>query len=79
MACMQCQNHPCYLCSGWINKADPFNHPDRPGPPCYERVSVLAQGESEEGVEIAEPRGYEIQTKRFEEEQRLRAEKEERL
>jgi len=43
MSCFQCKTHFCYLCSAWLDSNNPFEHFNKEGQPCYQRLFVNDQ------------------------------------
>lgn len=58
MICATCQTptHFCYLCSSWLDPQNPYQHFNKPGTPCYQRLWELEEGD--EGQAPADGRGF---------------------
>lgn len=59
MICFQCSTHYCYICSAWLDKANPYKHFNTRGLPCYQRLF-----EGDDGSEVIDffgPRAAEAQ------------------
>ena len=49
MSCFQCRTHFCYLCSSWLDGQNPYQHFNKPGSPCYQRLWELEGGDEGQG------------------------------
>ncbi|KAF2722067.1 RWD-domain-containing protein [Polychaeton citri CBS 116435] len=45
MKCFQCNTHFCYLCGAWLDGQNPYQHFNKPGLGCYQRLWELEEGE----------------------------------
>lgn len=45
MNCFQCRTHFCYLCGSWLDGLNPYQHFNKPGMPCYQRLWELEEGD----------------------------------
>ena len=59
MRCYQCDTHFCYLCGGWLDPSNPYQHFNRSGLPCYQRLWDMEGGDNEEGNEFVGARHWE--------------------
>lgn len=63
MNCFQCRTHFCYLCGSWLDGANPYQHFNKAGTPCYQRLWELEEGDEGQGPEdgrgFAGGRGWE--------------------
>jgi E3 ubiquitin-protein ligase RNF14 len=75
ICCNQCYAHFCYLCSGWLDKENPYAHFNAPDTPCDGKLWVAGE-ENEEGVQFHGARGAEIEARRLAEEERRQREEE---
>jgi E3 ubiquitin-protein ligase RNF14 len=52
MLCYRCQSHFCYLCSAWLDPANPYRHfnelPDGKKTSCYQRLWELEEGDGDQ-------------------------------
>lgn len=56
MKCFQCNTHFCYLCGSWLDGQNPYQHFNKSGTPCYQRLWELEEGD--EGQGPADGRGF---------------------
>ena len=56
MKCFQCNTHFCYLCGSWLDGQNPYQHFNKSGTPCYQRLWELEEGD--EGQGLADGRGF---------------------
>ena len=56
MNCFQCNTHFCYLCGAWLDASNPYQHFNRAGTECYQRLWELEDGD--EGQRPADGRGF---------------------
>lgn len=49
MICFQCNSHFCYLCSSWLIADNPYQHFNKPGTQCYQRLWELEEGDEGQG------------------------------
>ena len=56
MKCFQCNTHFCYLCGYWLDGQNPYQHFNKPGSECYQRLWELEEGD--EGQGPADGRGF---------------------
>ena len=56
MKCFQCQSHFCYLCGSWLDHMNPYQHFNKPGTECYQRLWELEEGD--EGQQPGDRRGF---------------------
>ncbi|CAK4029993.1 E3 ubiquitin- ligase itt1 [Lecanosticta acicola] len=56
MNCFQCRTHFCYLCGSWLDAHNPYQHFNKPGTPCYQRLWELEEGD--EGQAPDDGRGF---------------------
>lgn len=49
MRCYQCDTHFCYLCGDWLDPGNPYQHFNRGGFPCYQRLWDLQNGDNADG------------------------------
>ncbi|USW53025.1 Putative IBR domain, E3 ubiquitin ligase RBR family, TRIAD supradomain-containing protein [Septoria linicola] len=56
MSCFQCRTHFCYLCGSWLDGENPYQHFNKGGSPCYQRLWELEEGDEGQGPE--DGRGY---------------------
>ncbi|GAB7327394.1 hypothetical protein MBLNU13_g11259t1 [Cladosporium sp. NU13] len=59
MRCYQCDTHFCYLCGDWLSPDNPYQHFNRPGFPCYQRLWDMEGGDNEEGNAFVGARHWE--------------------
>ncbi|KAK5702902.1 hypothetical protein LTR97_003848 [Elasticomyces elasticus] len=45
MSCFQCKTHFCYLCSAWLDGANPYQHFNKPGTPCFNMLWEREEGD----------------------------------
>ena len=48
MQCFQCRTHFCYLCTSWLDAQNPYQHFNKPGTECYQRLWELEEGDEGE-------------------------------
>jgi E3 ubiquitin-protein ligase RNF14 len=46
ITCFNCRNHFCYLCSAWLDPSDPYQHFNKKGTPCYQRLWDMEGGDN---------------------------------
>ncbi|KAI5210640.1 RWD-domain-containing protein [Aureobasidium subglaciale] len=51
MRCFQCASHFCYLCGAWLDADNPYQHFNKAGTDCYQKLWELEEGD--EGQEAA--------------------------
>ena len=56
MRCFQCNTHFCYLCTSWLDGLNPYQHFNKPGTECYQRLWELEEGDDGQGP--ADGRGF---------------------
>jgi E3 ubiquitin-protein ligase RNF14 len=56
MKCYQCNTHFCYLCGSWLEGGNPYQHFNKAGTDCYQRLWELEEGD--EGQRPADGRGF---------------------
>ncbi|KAF1827484.1 RWD-domain-containing protein [Dissoconium aciculare CBS 342.82] len=63
MRCFQCNTHFCYLCGAWLEPANPYQHFNKEGTPCFQRLWELEEGDDgqapRDGGGFAGGRGWE--------------------
>ncbi|KAM0710715.1 hypothetical protein Q7P35_001453 [Cladosporium inversicolor] len=59
MRCYQCDTHFCYLCGDWLNPENPYQHFNRAGLPCYQRLWDMEGGDNGEGNAFVGARHWE--------------------
>ena len=59
MRCYQCTSHFCYLCGSWLDADNPYQHFNKPGSPCYQRLWDMEGGDNGEGNEFLGARHWE--------------------
>ncbi|KAK4631220.1 E3 ubiquitin-protein ligase itt1 [Fulvia fulva] len=63
MSCFQCRTHFCYLCGSWLDGNNPYQHFNKAGTGCYQRLWELEEGDEgqapEDGRGFAGGRGWE--------------------
>ena len=59
MRCFQCTAHFCYLCGAWLNADNPYQHFNKPGSPCYQRLWDMEEGDNGEGNQFLGARHWE--------------------
>ena len=59
MRCYQCDTHFCYLCGDWLSPDNPYQHFNRAGFPCYQRLWDMEGGDNEEGNAFVGARHWE--------------------
>lgn len=56
MKCFTCATHFCYLCTAWLEPGNPYQHFNKPGTECYQRLWELEEGDDGQGP--ADGRGF---------------------
>ncbi|KAK3690826.1 hypothetical protein LTR37_018954 [Vermiconidia calcicola] len=56
MKCFQCDTHFCYLCGFWLDGGNPYQHFNKFGTECYQRLWELEEGD--EGQAPEDGRGF---------------------
>lgn len=56
MSCFNCRTHFCYLCGSWLDPQNPYQHFNKGGSPCYQRLWELEEGD--EGQAPEDGRGF---------------------
>lgn len=51
MQCFQCNTHFCYLCSFYLQPDNPYQHFNKPGTSCYQRLWELEEGDDGQAPE----------------------------
>jgi len=59
MNCYQCGTHFCYLCGDWLTPDNPYQHFNRAGFPCYQRLWDMEGGDNGEGNAFVGARHWE--------------------
>ena len=63
MKCFQCNTHFCYLCGAWLDGQNPYQHFNKAGTQCYQRLWELEEGDEGQGPQdgrgFAGGRGWE--------------------
>jgi E3 ubiquitin-protein ligase RNF14 len=63
MRCFQCNTHFCYLCGAWLEPTNPYQHFNKEGTPCFQRLWELEGGDDGQapgdGAGFAGGRGWE--------------------
>ena len=59
MRCYQCDTHFCYLCGDWLSPDNPYQHFNRAGFPCYQRLWDMEGGDNGEGNAFVGARHWE--------------------
>jgi len=59
MRCYQCDTHFCYLCGDWLDAGNPYQHFNRAGFPCYQRLWDMEGGDNGEGNAFVGARHWE--------------------
>lgn len=63
MKCFQCNTHFCYLCGAWLDAQNPYQHFNKAGTQCFQRLWELEEGDEGQGPEdghgFAGGRGWE--------------------
>ena len=49
MRCFQCNTHFCYLCGAWLDGQNPYQHFNKAGTECYQRLWELEEGDDGQG------------------------------
>lgn len=68
MICAQCQTHFCYLCGSWLDGSNPYQHFNRTGTECYQKLWELEEGDEGQGAGFAGARMWEQEARRVAEE-----------
>ncbi|KAM0713976.1 hypothetical protein Q7P37_010939 [Cladosporium fusiforme] len=53
MHCYQCGTHFCYLCSAWLNGDNPYQHFNKEGESCYQKLFDLDENDEQLAMEAA--------------------------
>ncbi|KIV98578.1 hypothetical protein, variant [Verruconis gallopava] len=70
ITCFNCRSHFCYLCSAWLDPGNPYEHFNKKGTPCYQRLWDMEGGDDADGnVQFLGVRGAEMAAAAFAEEQ----------
>ena len=56
MRCFQCNTHYCYLCGAWLEPHNPYQHFNKQGTECFQRLWELEEGD--EGQAPGDGRGF---------------------
>jgi len=56
MNCFNCRTHFCYLCGSWLDAGNPYQHFNKSGTPCFQRLWELEEGD--EGQRPGDGRGF---------------------
>ncbi|KAF2770776.1 RWD-domain-containing protein [Teratosphaeria nubilosa] len=56
MKCFQCNTHFCYLCGSWLDGGNPYQHFNKAGTECYQRLWEFEEGD--EGQAPEDGRGF---------------------
>ncbi|KAI7162467.1 RWD-domain-containing protein [Hortaea werneckii] len=56
MKCFQCNTHFCYLCGAWLDGNNPYQHFNKSGTDCYQRLWELEEGD--QGQNPGDGRGF---------------------
>jgi len=59
MECYQCHTHFCYLCGSWLDAHNPYQHFNKKGNPCYNRLWELEEGDNGQGGAFVGARRWE--------------------
>lgn len=59
MRCYQCETHFCYLCSAWLDAGNPYQHFNKAGSPCYQRLWDMEGGDNGDGNAFVGARHWE--------------------
>jgi E3 ubiquitin-protein ligase RNF14 len=59
MRCYQGDTHFCYLCGDWLDAGNPYQHFNRAGFPCYQRLWDMEGGDNGEGNAFVGARHWE--------------------
>ncbi|SMR46644.1 unnamed protein product [Zymoseptoria tritici ST99CH_1E4] len=51
MNCFNCNTHFCYLCGSWLDSQNPYQHFNKGGSPCFQRLWELEEGDEGQGPE----------------------------
>ncbi|KAH9832792.1 RWD protein [Teratosphaeria destructans] len=51
MKCFQCNTHFCYLCGSWLDGGNPYQHFNKAGTDCYQRLWELEEGDEGQAPE----------------------------
>ncbi|KAK5122843.1 hypothetical protein LTR85_003758 [Meristemomyces frigidus] len=56
MKCFQCNTHFCYLCGAWLDGGNPYQHFNKAGTQCFQRLWELEEGD--EGQNPGDGQGF---------------------
>lgn len=56
MKCFQCNTHFCYLCGAWLDGQNPYQHFNKAGTQCFQRLWELEEGD--EGQNPGDGQGF---------------------
>ena len=59
MRCFQCSAHFCYLCGSWLDANNPYQHFNKQGSPCFQRLWELEEGDEGQAAAFAGARAWE--------------------
>ncbi|KEQ65328.1 RWD-domain-containing protein, partial [Aureobasidium melanogenum CBS 110374] len=59
MRCVQCATHFCYLCGAWLCPDNPYQHFNKPGTECYQKLWELEEGDEGQGGAFVGARRWE--------------------
>ncbi|KAH0258365.1 RWD-domain-containing protein, partial [Aureobasidium melanogenum] len=59
MRCIQCATHFCYLCGAWLCPDNPYQHFNKPGTECYQKLWELEEGDEGQGGAFVGARRWE--------------------
>jgi E3 ubiquitin-protein ligase RNF14 len=59
MQCFQCATHFCYLCGAWLEAGNPYQHFNKPGTSCYQKLWELEEGDEGQAGAFAGARRWE--------------------
>ena len=49
ITCYNCRQHFCYLCSAWLSPSNPYEHFNKPGSSCHQRLWDMEEGDNVDG------------------------------
>jgi E3 ubiquitin-protein ligase RNF14 len=49
ITCFNCRGHFCYLCSAWLDPSNPYEHFNKPGSSCHQRLWDMEGGDNGDG------------------------------
>jgi E3 ubiquitin-protein ligase RNF14 len=49
ITCYNCRQHFCYLCSAWLEPGNPYEHFNKPGSSCHQRLWDMEEGDNADG------------------------------